>query len=137
MDLSDVDVYDKDNYVAGVPHEMFATLRREAPVYWHPTPDGGGFWSVTRHDDLVRVNRDPKLFSSGRARRSMENMEPDPWPEQRLMMLNMDPPEHTKLRKLVNKGFTPRMIAISRSALADGPRAIVDDASSSAASATS
>ena len=50
----DVDVYDPDNYVAGVPHEMFATLRREAPVYWHPTPDGDGFWSVTRHDDIVR-----------------------------------------------------------------------------------
>ena len=46
---------------------MFATLRREAPVYAHPTPDGGHFWCVTRHDDLVAVNRDNATFSSNRA----------------------------------------------------------------------
>src|SRR5207302_2769635 len=64
VELSEVDVYNPDNFVHGVPHEMFATLRREAPVYQHPLPDGKSFWCVTRHDDLVAVNRDSKTFSS-------------------------------------------------------------------------
>ena len=64
MELAEVDVYDPDNFVDGVPHEMFATLRREAPVFQHPMPNGKHFWCVTRHDDLVTVNRDSKTFSS-------------------------------------------------------------------------
>ncbi|OWY62075.1 cytochrome, partial [cyanobacterium TDX16] len=63
MQLSDVDLYDPDIYVEGVPHEMFATLRREAPVFRHEDPDGA-FWAVTKHEDIVTVNRDPKTFSS-------------------------------------------------------------------------
>ena len=66
MDLRDVDVYDPDNFVEDVPHEMFATLRREAPVYKHPHPAGGHFWCITRHADLVAVNRDAGTFSSWR-----------------------------------------------------------------------
>ena len=66
MDLADVDVYDPDNFVASVPHEMFATLRREAPVYAHPNPNGGRFWCVTRHADLATVNRDHHTYSSWR-----------------------------------------------------------------------
>jgi cytochrome P450 len=125
MELSDVDVYDPDNYVDGVPHEMFATLRREAPVYLHPRPNDRPFWCVTRYDDLVAVNRDPKTFSSwlGGATLDMTEQELE---TQRLMMLNMDPPEHTKLRKIVNRGFTPRMIRNLSEHLEHEARAVVD-----------
>ena len=58
MQLEDIDLYDPDSYVDGVPHEMFATLRREAPVYWHEKPDGDGLLGVTRHADSATVNRD-------------------------------------------------------------------------------
>jgi cholest-4-en-3-one 26-monooxygenase len=108
MELSEVDVYDPDNFVEDVPHEMFATLRREAPVYRHPHPAGGHFWCVTRHADLVTVNRDAGTFSSWRGSAMLED--PADLESARMLMLNMDAPEHTKLRKIVNKGFTPRMI---------------------------
>jgi cholest-4-en-3-one 26-monooxygenase len=126
MQLSEVDVYNPDNFVDGVPHEMFATLRREAPVYFHPRPDAKPFWCVTRHEDLVAVNRDPKTFSSwlGGATIDMDN---EGLETQRMMMLNMDPPEHTKLRKIVNKGFTPRMIRALQDHLEDEAKGIVDD----------
>ncbi len=110
MKLADVDIVSLDNYVPAVPHEMFEVLRAEAPVYWHEETDGPGFWALTRYNDVVTVNRDNQLFSS--ARRTALIMEPDEemLAQQRMMMLNMDPPMHTRYRLLVNKGFTPRMV---------------------------
>ncbi len=69
MEVTDIDLGDPENFVDGVPHEWFAYLRREAPVQWHPDPAGfaEGFWSVTRYDDCVGVNRDYEHFSSYRA----------------------------------------------------------------------
>ena len=60
MELHEIDLGNPDNFVQGVPHEWFAHLRREAPVFWHPDPDGhaDGYWCVTRYDDCVTVNRD-------------------------------------------------------------------------------
>jgi cytochrome P450 len=110
MELAEVDLYDPGSYVDGVPHEMFATLRREAPVYAHPKPDGDRFWCVTRHADLITVNRDNHTFSSNRAATNIDTPPGEALDQVRLMMLNLDPPEHTKLRKIVNKGFTPRRI---------------------------
>jgi cholest-4-en-3-one 26-monooxygenase len=125
MELSEVDIYDPDNFVDDVPHEMFATLRREAPVFRHEKPDGGHFWAVTRHEDLVAVNRDAKTFSSWLGGATLDMTE-DNLETQRMMMLNMDPPEHTKLRKIVNKGFTPRMIRDLQQHLEQEATGIVD-----------
>src|SRR5688500_11053039 len=128
MQLSEVDILNPDNYVDEVPHEMFATLRREAPVSRQPVGDGRDVWCVTCHDDLVAVNRDPKTFSSwlGGATINMDadqgNLE-----TQRMMMLNMDPPEHTKLRKIVNKGFTPKMIRALQDHLEAEAKLVVDN----------
>ena len=68
VSLEEIDLIDGRNFVAGVPHEWFAELRREAPVYWHPeeVAPRGGFWAVTRYDDCVHVNRDWEHFSSAR-----------------------------------------------------------------------
>jgi cytochrome P450 len=125
MDLAEVDVYDPDNFVDGVPHEMFTVLRREAPVFRHPCPDGGTFWCVTRHADLVTVNRDARTFSSWQGGTNIDT-QAEALDTIRMMMLNMDPPEHTKLRKLVNKGFTPRMIRDLMAHLEQEAGAIVD-----------
>jgi cholest-4-en-3-one 26-monooxygenase len=125
MELSEVDIYDPDNFVEAVPHEMFATLRREAPVFRHAKPDGGHFWCVTRHDDLVHVNRDTKTFASWLGGATLDMTEND-LETQRMMMLNMDPPDHTKLRKIVNKGFTPRMIRQLQDHLEQEAKGIVD-----------
>ncbi len=127
MELQDVDLYDAENFVAGVPHEMLETLRREAPVYPHPLPDGSRFWCVTRHADVVTVNRDAGLFSSSEGGTTIDTPpDPESMATMRMMMLNMDPPDHTKLRKIVNKGFTPRMIRQLMDHLQAEARGIVD-----------
>ena len=112
MDLADIDLCDPDNFVSGVPFEWFAQLRKEAPVFWHPDPDGfaEGFWAITRFEDCVGVNRDYEHFSSSRRTSLFGDFDEDMLEQQRMMMLNMDPPMHTRYRRLVNKGFTPRMI---------------------------
>ncbi len=129
MELADVDIYDPDNYVADVPHEMFTTLRREAPVYAHPHPDGGFFWAVTRHEDIVTVNRDAKSFSSSKGGTLLDNHSEEQLVGERLMILNMDPPDHTRLRKIVNKAFTPRTIRMLIDTLRERAQRIVAEVS--------
>ena len=103
---------DAANFAAGPPYEAFRTLRREAPVYWHAHATAGGFWAITKHEDVVAVSRDPGLFSSA-LKGYMPTPEADPvgLEQSRLMLLGMDPPAHTRLRGLVNRGFTPRRVA--------------------------
>jgi cholest-4-en-3-one 26-monooxygenase len=109
INLVDADTYQR----GGAPHDQFAWLRRHAPVFWHA--DGGdpawpGFWAVTSHADVGHISRHPDVFSSHR-RLALFGETPDSEIEmQRLMMLNMDPPQHTRQRRFVNRGFTPRMI---------------------------
>jgi cholest-4-en-3-one 26-monooxygenase len=112
MRLEDIDLIDGSNFVAGVPFEWFRQLRHEAPVYWHPDPTAprGGFWTVTRFDDCITVNRDWERFSSARRSALFGDMDGDALAQQQLMMLNMDPTMHTRYRRLVNKGFTPKLV---------------------------
>src|SRR3954467_11761995 len=100
MNLSAVDLVDLDQYVTTVPHEQFTTLRHEAPVFWHDEPDGKGFWAVTRYDDVVAINRDWETFSSSAAPVFLKDMREEVLPQQRLLMVNMDPPMHTRYRLL-------------------------------------
>jgi cholest-4-en-3-one 26-monooxygenase len=110
--LEDVDLIDPDTYLHGAPHDMFALLRREAPVFRHPRPGQPDFWAVTRYRDVVAISRDWATFSSERRGALLNEPPEDNLAMMRLMMLNMDPPRHTKLRALINKGFTPRMVSV-------------------------
>ena len=65
MDLAGVNLWDLDQFVGGVPHEMFAELRRHEP-FWQEEAAGPGFWNFTRYDDVVLVNKDNQTFSSFR-----------------------------------------------------------------------
>ena len=109
-EIAPVDLSDSRSYVAGVPHEYFAYLRRHDPVHWQDEKAGPGFWAVTKYDDCVSVNRDWERFSSARRGTMPFEMSDDEIAQQSLMMVNMDPPLHTRYRRLVNKGFTPRMV---------------------------
>ena len=111
MTLTQIDLIDPDVFVEGVPYEQFAMLRREAPVFRHPEPGLPGFWAITRYADVVDVSRDSATYSSERMSALFRDPDEEGLQTMRLMMLNMDAPRHTKLRGLVNKGFTPRMIA--------------------------
>jgi cholest-4-en-3-one 26-monooxygenase len=128
MEVTDINLADPGCFVEAVPHEWFAHLRREAPVQWHPDPDGfaEGFWSVTRYDDCVGVNRDYEHFSSYRAATLFHDFDEEVLGQQRMMMLNMDPPMHTRYRRLVNKGFTPRMIRDLEVKVVEATDAILD-----------
>ena len=121
-----IDLLDLRHYADGPPHEQLRWLRRHAPVFWHAEPDGPGFWAVTRYDDVVRVSRDAATFSSFAGGTMIADSPPAFLPVVQSMMLNMDPPQHTKLRALVNKGFTPRMVAALEGRIRDLARQIVD-----------
>lgn len=135
MALSDINLWDKDRFVEGVPHDWFTELRREAPVYWHegdPTFDGaqgsaGAFWCVTGYDEVVAVNRDNAMFSSAEKLVFMWDPDDANLEQQRLLMLNMDPPMHTRYRRLINKGFTPRMVSELHSTMQKRAKDIIDN----------
>ncbi|HEY4331845.1 MAG TPA: cytochrome P450 [Ilumatobacteraceae bacterium] len=108
----DIDIASHDAYLDGVPFEQFARLRAEAPVFWHkatePEQPQQGFWAITRHADCVRINRQWEGFSSQRKGALLTQERPDL--DMARMMLELDPPEHTRLRQLVSRGFTPKVI---------------------------
>ena len=108
-----LDILSHDIYAERIPHEEFAELRRERPVAWHEESDGNaGFWAVTRWTELVEVHRDPGRFSSEVGGTELEELERDPEARAaRRTMLETDPPEHTRIRRLVSRGFTRRAIA--------------------------
>jgi cholest-4-en-3-one 26-monooxygenase len=126
MSLADIDLTDPDAFVESVPHEWFARLRREAPVYWHEEAEGSGFWAVTGYEDCVTVNREWQTFSSMKAAVYLWDLPEDALEQQRMIMLNMDPPLHTRYRLLVNKGFTPRMINALEEQMRERTREILD-----------
>ena len=106
---------DPDTYLTGVPHETFARLRDEAAVVWmdeQPGDEGPGFWGVVRHAEVKEVMRDPVVYSSHLGATQITDP-PDAAALAfvRQMMLNQDPPEHSRLRKLLTRAFTPRAIA--------------------------
>ncbi|MEW6269465.1 MAG: cytochrome P450 [Thermodesulfobacteriota bacterium] len=106
-----------DPAVANDPYPFYALLRREAPV----APLGAlGLWGVARYEDVVRVLRDPETFSSvvGERRIAGEELPPS--------MLFNDPPVHTRLRGLIAKAFTPRVVELQRAAIERRSRELVE-----------
>jgi cholest-4-en-3-one 26-monooxygenase len=113
LTLDDIDITDEDVWADHVPHDQFAYLREHAPVFRHPGNTNGArpiedFWCITRHADVQTVNRDTTLFSS--ELKGVLVHEPDEASANFRTMLDTDPPAHTRLRRLVNRGFTPRMV---------------------------
>lgn len=111
-DIDAIDLSDLDHYADGPPWELFRTLRREAPVHWNPLPGGEpGFWSVTRFEDIARVAQDSATFSSGTAGVFLRDEQVVPWEVASQVLLNQDPPQHTKTRGIVQKVFTAAAVA--------------------------
>ncbi|MFD8498194.1 cytochrome P450 [Amycolatopsis sp. NPDC059657] len=131
------DFTDPDLYAHRLPLEEFAELRQTAPVWWNPQPHNtagfgdDGYWVVTRLEDVKEVSRDSELYSSAEKTaiiRFAETMTEDRMNANRLVLLNMDAPQHTKLRRIVSKGFTPRSISKLEDALRDRAHRIVAEA---------
>ena len=110
LDLSSVDLTDLKWHADGPPHELFAQMRREAPVRWNPTGPDSGFWSVTTHDLVTQVSKDPATFSSSRAGVFLHPDQVVPLDMTRTLLMYKDPPEHTKYRQILQKAFTPHAV---------------------------
>ena len=97
VDLNDLDVFMQDT-----PHHWFSWLRENDPVYFQTQPpeEGPGFWVLTKHADIVKASKDFKTFSSGKG---MHIKDMGPGTEH--MLINQDPPRHTRMRGLVSRGF--------------------------------
>lgn len=131
------DLTDPDLLHHRVPLPEFAELRQAEPVRWIPQPHGlagfadDGYWAVTRHADVKYVSTHPEIFSSylnTAIIRFAQDMERDAIDAQRLILLNMDPPEHTRVRQIVQRGFTPRSIRALEDRLRARARAITESA---------
>ena len=134
--LDDLDLTDLDRFTDGFPHEVFATLRAEAPIWWHPptehTPDGEGFWVLSRYADIAAVAADATRFSSERGGPRSGGgtlIEDLPAGFASGVLLNMmDDPRHQRIRKLCTPSVTPRALAAVQASLRERAVAIVDAA---------
>ncbi|MFB3738678.1 MAG: cytochrome P450 [Candidatus Velamenicoccus archaeovorus] len=127
MLATDIDLVNPDNYVERVPFEWFEQLRREAPVYRHGEPEPNhGFWAVTRFHDIEDVLKDTQTFSSARGV-TLEEQTPEEV-EARRSMIDMDPPRHSRLRRLVSKHFTRSAVAQYEGFVREQARLVLDRA---------
>lgn len=131
--LDNLDIIDSDLYVQrGYPHEEWALLRREAPVFHYERPDVYPFWAITKHADLIEVSRQPELFNELPAERQRLAIFKDNPNEERSeepilrQLLNMNPPEHGAYRAVVNRRFTPRAIEQLRAQIEEVTADVLD-----------
>lgn len=104
-----VDLSSQDAFQEGAPYVTFERMRQEEPIAWCEEADGKGFWSVTRHEDVLRLNKDFKALSSAKGIR-MEDQSEDEY-EARKTFQETDPPQHTHIRMLLNEAFSRKKIA--------------------------
>jgi cholest-4-en-3-one 26-monooxygenase len=123
--LDQIDLLE-DTWARGVPHDQFAVLRREAPVYWHEHPNARGFWAITKHADVKAVSHDAATFSTEVGSAFILDQDPSALEFHRMTLLQMDPPKHNRYRRLVSAGFTPRMISMLADSIATRARTIVE-----------
>ncbi len=112
------DFTDPDVLLAGIPVTEFAELRKTAPVWWNEQAesifDDGGYWVISRHEDIKAISKNSDLWSTNRkgaVMRLPDGITPDQLELTKALLINHDAPEHTRLRKLVSRLFTPRAVA--------------------------
>ena len=132
-----IDFVDPDLLAEGIPLREFAELRKNAPVWWNAQEPGtggftdGGFWVVSRHADIKAISRDPDTFSANRKGvviSFFEGMDEEKIELTKALLINHDPPEHTRLRRIVSRLFAPRAVAELEEKLRTAARRIVEEA---------
>jgi cytochrome P450 len=107
------DIFSPDAYSSGIPYDDYARMRAEEPISWQAEPElptspaGPGFWAVLRHRDVQFVSRNPAIYSAGLGGTQLRDPDPADLPYLRSMLLNMDPPDHNRYRKIVSRTFSP------------------------------
>ena len=129
--MNAVDVFDPRVFARGLPHEELRRLRDTEPVAWQDEhevldwPAGPGYWAVTRYADVRHVLRTPEVYSSWLGATQIRDPEPDDLDFIRRMILNMDPPEHNRLRRIVSAVFTRRRLERSAEQIGERARALL------------
>jgi len=131
------DFTDPDIHAERLPIEELAELRRTAPIWWNEQPlgvggfDDGGYWVVTKHRDVKEISRRSDVFSSQEKTalpRYREGTVEEQIERGKFVLLNMDAPHHTHLRKIISRAFTPRAIELLRAELRERAGAIAEAA---------
>jgi cholest-4-en-3-one 26-monooxygenase len=131
------DINDPDMNALGLPYAQFDELRRNAPVWWNAQPrgrdgfDDDGHWVVTKHADVKEISRNDAVFSTYENTaivRFNETTTREQIEMQRVILLNMDAPQHTRMRSIISRGFTPRAVGGLREALNERAHKIATDA---------
>lgn len=124
--FDDIDLLDA-RWATSVPFDAFDRLRRDDPVHWHPESDGAGFWAITRHADVQAVSRDAATFSSEVGGTMIDDVPEEVLAQMRMSIINMDPPQHARYRKIVARAFSPKVIARLMDEIDRRAVAVVDD----------
>jgi cholest-4-en-3-one 26-monooxygenase len=133
-DRPNINLLDDEAFETDEPDTWFRWLRANAPVYWHDEPEAPGFWVLSKHADVVEVNRNSQVFSSDAKYGGVVPFEDakmasvNEFAADIPLMLTMDDPDHARYRKLVNRGFTPRSLARVEERLRGIAKELVDDA---------
>jgi hypothetical protein len=125
-DRDAADLTSHDTFAEGVPHNAFRRMRDEAPVAWTEYPGGRGFWSLTRHADILAASRDPATFSSAQGIR-MEDQTPEEYLARRTFQ-ETDPPDHTVMRRKLSRAFSKPVVAAFEQAIRELCVEILDEA---------
>jgi cholest-4-en-3-one 26-monooxygenase len=123
--MTDLALHDPATYAAGFPYDVFRDLRDHDPVSRHQLPDGSPYWVVTRHADVQRVSRDSDVFGNA-PHPFLDVSQPQDDAGTSELLISKDAPEHLKLRKLINRGFTPKRVADLTDRLVARVDAIID-----------
>ncbi|MCW2558090.1 MAG: cytochrome [Mycobacterium sp.] len=126
------DFVDPDVLLKGIPVTEFAELRKTAPVWWNEQSesifDDGGYWVISRHEDVKSISKNSELWSTNRKGAVMvlpDGATSDQLELTKALLINHDAPEHTRLRKIVSRLFTPRAVGALEEKLAVAARNIV------------
>lgn len=121
------DLNDPSTFAHGIPHDVFERIRAAPGLTWVPPTHGlaRGYWAVTRHADVVEVSRDPVTYSSAVGHIQTYDIDEDAL-DARASMIDMDPPVHTRLRRLVSSAFTPKHVRDYQVAIRARVRAALD-----------
>ncbi len=123
LDIVSPEKYQREGY----PHAEWTWLRKHAPVFWYERPEFEPFWAVTKHADIVEIGKNPEAFIIA-PRLAVFAKAHAPPEEPARHLLNMDPPDHGKYRKVVAKWFTPRTVKVWQPKVEKLTREILDKA---------
>ena len=121
-----LDLSDHDSFSSGVPHLTFKRIRNEDPIYWTNEKNGRGFWSITKHSDILKINRDNKIFSSAKGIR-IEDQSEEEYLARRTFQ-ETDPPEHRITRMMLAPAFSQKAISNYEGMIRDLASEIIQEA---------